>query len=160
MPSNYIDIMKERENSIKDGWNRVEKKWYPHPSGEGGFDTLAYGHKLDKSGMITIGGKKYKAYDGITDALASKLLTQDFTIARKSALNSARKGGLDHIGGLVDATASLIMNVKPKSWGRYKNGKYYKKKSKALKALERGDHDKFFIEAFTGEYAFNKKKQP
>jgi len=154
MSSHYIDIIKKRENSKKlsfekSGWNSVKKRWYPHTSLEGGFKTIAYGHKLDKSGYFTIGGERFNARDGITDKQASQLVKKDFAIARKSALAHAKKGGLDHIEGLVDATASLIMNVRAESWG----------KSRALKALEFGDYETYIAEAF-GKEGFNKMANP
>lgn len=73
-------ITREMENNKTDprgGWSEEKQKWSPHESGEGGLDTVAYGHKLKKfeveSGMIH--GIDYTK--GITDEQALEIYTAD-----------------------------------------------------------------------------------
>jgi len=146
---NYLDIMKRRENAQSKGLSLKDGLWRPHKSVEKGYDTIGYGHKLGKSRTVTIGGKKFNAYDGLTQKQVDTLLEQDFSAARTRALAHVKKGKLEHIPGLVDATASLLMNIKPEAW----------KISDAKKALERGDIGVFLEEAF-GKEGFNKITNP
>ena len=63
----YLTTLKRLENNNKTGYR--SGKWYPHPSVEGGADTIAYGHKLlpqDKN-----------FYQGITEEQANALQQQD-----------------------------------------------------------------------------------
>jgi len=63
----YLTTLKRLENNNKTGYR--SGKWYPHPSVEGGADTIAYGHKLlpqDKN-----------LYQGITEEQANALQQQD-----------------------------------------------------------------------------------
>jgi hypothetical protein len=65
------NIIKQFENNINSptgGYNKNLKKWFPHKSLEGGSDTIAYGHKIQK-------GEDFSK--GITDAEAIKLLEKD-----------------------------------------------------------------------------------
>ncbi len=77
--NNFIDYIKFNENGIRLGFNKNEKKWYPHKSVEGGLDTLAYGHKLKK-------GENFD--DGITDSEAMKLLLKDLKIAENTSIRN------------------------------------------------------------------------
>ena len=66
--SKAANIIKGFENTIKAGYNKVDKKWYPHKSLEGGSDTIAYGHKIQK-------GEDFS--EGLTDDEAMALLDKD-----------------------------------------------------------------------------------
>ncbi len=70
----FIDYMKEMENSVKAGY--VDGRWYPHKSVEGGSDTVAYGHKIQK-------GEDFS--QGLTEAEADSLLRQDLARAESQA---------------------------------------------------------------------------
>ncbi len=66
-----VNVIKRFENSTtnpKGGYNQKLKKWFPHKSLEGGADTIAYGHKIQK-------GENFSR--GITDSDAIKLLERD-----------------------------------------------------------------------------------
>ena len=69
----------------RSGWDKVYQIWTPHPSIEGGTDTLAYGHKLTieevNTGLIWINGKQYEYLNGISDTLAHELFHQDWVKA-------------------------------------------------------------------------------
>jgi LysM repeat protein len=62
----FITFVKQAENSVKKGFEKG--RWYPHPSYEGGTDTIAYGHKL---------GKVERYPNGLSDAEAENLLKRD-----------------------------------------------------------------------------------
>jgi len=64
-------VIKKFENSkdyAKGGYNKAKARWFPHKSLEGGSDTIAYGHKIQK-------GEDFS--EGITDDEAIKLLEKD-----------------------------------------------------------------------------------
>ena len=63
----YLADLKDQENNIKKGYRGG--KWYPHPSPEGGLDTIAYGHKLTS--------RNSPYYQGISDEQAEALLLKD-----------------------------------------------------------------------------------
>jgi len=63
----YLTKLKELENSIKAGYNNGV--WKPHSSVEGGSDTIAYGHKLQK-------GENFS--NGLTEKRAEELLKKDY----------------------------------------------------------------------------------
>lgn len=68
-----VNVIKRFENSTtnpKGGYNQKLKKWFPHKSLEGGSDTIAYGHKLQK-------GEDFSK--GITDGEAVRLLEKDIS---------------------------------------------------------------------------------
>ena len=74
--SSFIEYIKGAENSVKAGWDKNLKKWFPHKSAEGGKKTLAYGHKLKS-------GEDFS--NGITDQEAHNLLQADLKIADDKA---------------------------------------------------------------------------
>jgi GH24 family phage-related lysozyme (muramidase) len=80
IPDQYSESFKQavrnQENSIRSGWNEVEKKWYPHKSVEGGTNTIAYGHKLNP---------KESYPKGLTEQEALKLFEKDFATHEKIA---------------------------------------------------------------------------
>jgi hypothetical protein len=68
LKSKASNVLKAFENTIKAGYNKKLKKWFPHKSLEGGSDTIAYGHKIQK-------GEDFSK--GITDDEALQLLDKD-----------------------------------------------------------------------------------
>lgn len=69
--SKAVNTIRRFENSManpRGGYNKQLKKWFPHKSLEGGSDTIAYGHKIQK-------GENFK--NGLTDDEAVKLLEKD-----------------------------------------------------------------------------------
>lgn len=80
--SKAANILKGFENTIKAGYDKNTKKWYPHRSLEGGSDTIAYGHKIQK-------GEDFS--QGITDDEAERLLDKDIdakiTLSRRLLKN-------------------------------------------------------------------------
>lgn len=141
----------DMENDQRAGWDENAGKWTPHGSPEGGTATLAYGHKLTDaevaSGEIEIGGKKVKYEDGITEGQAQQLFQQDTAIAR-SAVESLVKVPLN--ADQKEALISLVYNVGVSSF----------KKSKALKALNKGDMETFREEAFGARGWINYEGHP
>ena len=66
-----VNVIKQFENNMSNptgGYNKAKKLWFPHKSIEGGSDTIAYGHKMQK-------GEDFSK--GITDDDAAKLLEKD-----------------------------------------------------------------------------------
>lgn len=70
----FIQEVKDAENSVMSGWKN--NKFYPYPSPEGGTDTIGYGHKLTASEARS---GKFKA--GLTEAEASALLLKDLRVS-------------------------------------------------------------------------------
>lgn len=71
--SKIVNVIKSFENSTSNprgGYNQKLKKWFPHKSLEGGADTIAYGHKIQK-------GENFSK--GLTDSEAIKLLEKDIS---------------------------------------------------------------------------------
>ena len=71
LEAKVVNIVKRFENSIdnpRGGYNKAKKLWFPHKSLEGGSDTIAYGHKIQK-------GEDFSK--GLSDADALKLLEKD-----------------------------------------------------------------------------------
>lgn len=79
----FVELIKQEENSIKMGFNKVTQTWFSHVSLEGGTDTIGYGHKLttleDKQGAIIINGNKVSLSRGLTDEQVDDLLLQDLS---------------------------------------------------------------------------------
>lgn len=70
-----VNYIKRVENSVRDGWDKKSKKWFPHKSHEGGTDTIAYGHKLtqaeEDNGTFS---------NGLTEDQAIALLKKDIAV--------------------------------------------------------------------------------
>jgi GH24 family phage-related lysozyme (muramidase) len=62
------------------GWDPIKKRWFHHPSPEGGNPTIAFGHKLTDSDMST-----NRFANGLTDAEANTLLQTDLVDAEAKA---------------------------------------------------------------------------
>ena len=91
--------LKRHENETRDGRNETTGLWTPHPSEEGGEDTIGFGHKLtpaEAAGKyVVIGGEKIPfdvaggeeglsgARLGLTDEQVNQLLQQDIKKAEK-----------------------------------------------------------------------------
>lgn len=73
----FIEYIKTVENGNKTGFDTFTKRWMPHKSIEGGSDTIAYGHKIQKN-------ESYLK-SGITDEEATTLLKQDICNAKIKA---------------------------------------------------------------------------
>ena len=77
--------IKETENSkdnIKGGYNKINNRWYPHKSIEGGANTIAYGIKLSNG---TDWAKTALEQGYLTDAQAEKAVTDLATTYMDSA---------------------------------------------------------------------------
>jgi GH24 family phage-related lysozyme (muramidase) len=70
LSNGFIDYLKKVENGGKIGWDTDKELWYPHPSPEGGNDTIGYGHKL-------LNVEVEVAEDGMTDKEIEDLLVED-----------------------------------------------------------------------------------
>lgn len=70
--TDFVNHIKSVENSIMKGWDKRDRKWYPHKSFEGGTDTIAYGHKLTRDDI-----NSGKFDNGIAMSEAEDLLLQD-----------------------------------------------------------------------------------
>jgi len=140
--------LKEFENSV--GAGKRGEKWFKFSSIEGGTDSIAYGHKLTsseaESGLIKIGNDEVDYQKGLTEDQAQALLNQDVTLARKFAMASLVKVGLEGDDNKVQALTSLIYNVGSGAWSN----------SKAKKYLESGRVEDFMYEAFSEEVGFVK----
>ena len=78
--TDFLTKLKTWENSIKRGWDEKKKRWYPHPSPEGGLKTIAYGHKCK-----TAQEQREFEKTGLSDAEALELLQSDLRGASKKA---------------------------------------------------------------------------
>ena len=77
---NFLDYIKKVENGGKAGWNEDRGLWFPHPSPEGGNDTVGYGHKL-------LDNEIEEANKGIPDGNVIKMLLHDIDFASEAACN-------------------------------------------------------------------------
>ncbi len=66
--ANVIKKFENSQDNPRGGYNKAKKLWFPHRSVEGGSDTIAYGHKLQK-------GEDFSR--GITEDEAMALLQKD-----------------------------------------------------------------------------------
>lgn len=62
------------------GWDPIKKRWYPHPSPEGGLKTIGFGHKC-KTAQEQADFER----TGLTDAEATALLQADLVTAEATA---------------------------------------------------------------------------
>jgi GH24 family phage-related lysozyme (muramidase) len=62
------------------GWDPIKKRWYPHPSPEGGLKTIAFGHKC-KTAQEQADFER----TGLSDAEANALLQNDMKDAEAKA---------------------------------------------------------------------------
>ncbi len=142
-----VEQLKKFENATNVGLR--DDKWYAHDSLEGGQE-IAFGHKLTadevRTGIIKIGDDAVKWANGISREAADRLLAIDVSWAKKAAIQSLRKVGLDTIGDKVQALTSLIYNVGSGAW----------EKSKAKRYLETGHLEDFMHEAFSEKAGFVK----
>ena len=83
----FISALMAVENSIKAGRTQGGL-WFPHPSPEGGNDTLGYGHKLTnkevETGQIVVSdGTVINYKDGLTDNFVYALFVSDLVKHRE-----------------------------------------------------------------------------
>ena len=81
--SKLATVIKSFENNKAykpGGWDPIKKRWFQHPSPEGGNPTIAFGHKLTDSDMST-----NRFVNGLTDAEANILLQNDLQAAEAKA---------------------------------------------------------------------------
>jgi GH24 family phage-related lysozyme (muramidase) len=76
----FLEKLKKWENGIKSGWDDKKKRWYPHPSPEGGLKTIGYGHKC-KTAQEQADFER----TGLSEAEAVALLKSDLESAAKKA---------------------------------------------------------------------------
>ena len=74
----FLDYIKKVENGGKAGWDEDQGLWFPHPSPEGGNDTIGYGHKL-------LDDEVALADAGLEDARILEMLFQDLEKAERVA---------------------------------------------------------------------------
>ena len=97
----YLTTLKKLENNTKTGYKNG--KWYPHPSVEGGADTIAYGHKLLPQDR--------NLYQGITDEQASALQQQDVLAKQTEAKRLVDKQyGAGTFDGLPQDSQMLLID--------------------------------------------------
>ena len=81
--SKLANVIKNFENN-KDykpgGWDPIKKRWFQHPSPEGGNPTIAFGHKLTNADVSS-----NRFANGLTDAEANTLLQNDLKTAEETA---------------------------------------------------------------------------
>ncbi len=141
------DVIKEFENPNRVGRDPTTGLWLPHPSIEGGTDTLGYGHKLTpseaKTGKLRLDGEVVDWRRGLSDDQIDRLLAQDTAGARKAVEKLVRVP----LGpNEKEALVSLVYNIGAANFAR----------SKALKALNRRDRRTFAEEAFDPQRGFVK----
>ena len=85
-----MDYIKRVENGGKTGYR--DGLWFPHPSPEGGNDTIGYGHKLLNEDSWMKGG--------VSDAAIEKILFEDIISASEGAgevINEYASGDFENI---------------------------------------------------------------
>lgn len=98
--SDFLNTLKDLENSRKEGWDG--EHWKPHTSVEGGRKTIAWGHKLtpeeSEGNYILLNNEKISLDTGLTLEQADQLLQQDWFIAQEGAMKFInQKGDFDKL---------------------------------------------------------------
>lgn len=131
----YLTTLKNLENNVKKGYKN--NKWYPHPSVEGGADTIAYGHKL-------LPGEK-NLYQGITEEQASALQQKDVLAKQAAAKNIVdKKYGSGTFDGLPQESQMLLVDYQYNVAGglnkfpSFVDGVVTGDKAKMMREYERG----------------------
>lgn len=91
----FLKALSQVENAQQIGYNSEINTWLPHPSPEGGPETIGYGHKLtpseSKGSYVKVNGDKvffsYTFNTGLTDQQINDLFSADV----KTAFEKARK---------------------------------------------------------------------
>jgi LysM repeat protein/GH24 family phage-related lysozyme (muramidase) len=81
--SEFLELIKKWENDkafSRSGWNEKKKRWYPHPSPEGGLKTIGYGHKIQSAAEQSM----YER-NGLSDAEAEELFRDNLKTAEAKA---------------------------------------------------------------------------
>jgi len=87
LASQFIRSQENSKNNKEGGWNNKLQKWFPHPSKEGGRDTIGYGHKLSSNKEAI----SYKS--GITDKESEELLQSDINRSYRNINRKLHKAG-------------------------------------------------------------------
>ena len=97
----FLEMLKKWENGIKSGWDENKKRWYPHPSPEGGLKTIGYGHKCKTS-------QEQSDFErtGLSETEAVALLKSDLAGAAKKAEALVPK-----FTSLPDAVKQALVNA-------------------------------------------------
>ena len=155
----FVVYMKSAENAAKEGFK--DNRWYPHPSYEGGTDTIAYGHKL---------GKVEKYPKGIQNSEAENLLKRDLMNAEnivKIKVGEKTYNDLDNKQKqmLIDFSFNLGPNFM-KEFPKFVEGvlmddiavmkKEYKRYSKGKELTRRND---LFFDLFLKDRQFKKPEE-
>jgi GH24 family phage-related lysozyme (muramidase) len=93
-----------------------------------------------------VNGELVDFRQGMTQEQAEAVLTADAGWAKRHAVASLKKNGMENDEGKVEALTSLIYNVGSGAWGQ----------SKAKKYLESGNVEDFMHEAFSEDVGFVK----
>ena len=81
----FKNLIKQKENGSRKGFDSKSKTWKPHKSAEGGTDTIGWGHKLtaaEQAGGYVIIGEEKVPFAQLTEDKNNILFEQDW--ARKS----------------------------------------------------------------------------
>ena len=81
----FKNLIKQKENGGRKGFDSKSKTWKPHKSAEGGTDTIGWGHKLtaaEQAGGYVIIGEEKVPFAQLTEDKNNILFEQDW--ARKS----------------------------------------------------------------------------
>jgi len=140
-----VDIIKKFENSKnypRGGWDNESKVWRPHPSIEGGADTLAYGMKLDPD-LYSEDELERFYEEGISDEEATRMV-EDYANDKIKTINKSL--GVDLKKELnpkqLAAILSYVHNV-----GFNKNWSFSKNLKKAINSEDKEDKKSFFEKA-------------
>ena len=123
----------------KGGWDEDSNVWKPHPSEEGGRDTIAYGHKVTKTEMED-GTYDRWMENGITDAEAKEIFKQDY-IKHENAVRQQFPNYDSYDDKYQKVLVSVAFNV-----GAEKTKKTY---TNLLKAIEAKDDKAVYKEMLT-----------
>jgi len=121
--SQIKESVKGLENGIMKGYDEKNKKWYPHKSPEGGFDTIGFGHKITSKAEQD----KFQKY-GISNEEVNQLFNKDWQKAREGAAKQLKNHGWDNATEVQKDLATELHyntgNLKQykKFNGEFKNG--------------------------------------
>jgi GH24 family phage-related lysozyme (muramidase) len=69
--NDFYSFVRDIENAAKTGYNKSTKTWLPHPSPEGGYPTIGYGHKIKSNSELE------RMKKGLSNSDVERLLKSD-----------------------------------------------------------------------------------
>tara|TARA_R110000764_G_C10895501_1_gene370794 strand:- start:37 stop:666 length:630 start_codon:yes stop_codon:yes gene_type:complete len=99
-------VVRQQENGVRAGWTEKTGKWLPHPSVEGGIDTIGYGHKFATQEEADAMAAK----GGITEEEAQALFKVDMAVAEARAKKAYENKYKEREWDSLDTLGKLMLS--------------------------------------------------